>query len=212
MWAAAHRPPCAGGDASPLRLAATQPLEPLARLVVEPLADAARPLLAVRGGAELGEEGPRACLAHLLARGPAHGRVRGDHEHRLAVAVLGGEALEDVVGVRREAHLQRPHPSLDAGAVEDDDAARAPQGDEARQVVDQLVAFRVAARVEEVGAVEEVERRLRHQRSRWRRASYSSTAAATETLSDSTPSASGIATTPSHVRRTSGRTPLPSAP
>ena len=44
------------------------------------------------------------------------------------------------------------------------------------------------------------------------RASNSATAAATLTLSDSTPAASGIASVASHVRRTSGRTPFPSAP
>src|SRR5205823_457644 len=43
-------------------------------------------------------------------------------------------------------------------------------------------------------------------------ASYRSTAAATLTLSDSTRPSCGIATARSHVRRTSGRSPLPSAP
>ena len=47
---------------------------------------------------------------------------------------------------------------------------------------------------------------------RWRRASKSATAAATLTLSDSRPGSSGIAIVPSHDRRTSGRTPFPSAP
>src|SRR5256885_6324286 len=47
---------------------------------------------------------------------------------------------------------------------------------------------------------------------RWRFASYSNTAAATLTFSDSTSPVSGIETSASHVRRTSGRRPLPSAP
>src|SRR5436305_7020322 len=47
---------------------------------------------------------------------------------------------------------------------------------------------------------------------RWRAASYSSSAAATLTFSDSTEPASGIDTVASQVRRTSGRSPFPSAP
>src|SRR5262245_64616422 len=47
---------------------------------------------------------------------------------------------------------------------------------------------------------------------RCRRASYNSTAAATETFSDSTTPASGIETSASHIRRTSGRRPFASAP
>src|SRR5207247_804405 len=43
-------------------------------------------------------------------------------------------------------------------------------------------------------------------------ASYRSSAAATLTLSDSTLPAIGIETASSHVRRTSGRRPFPSAP
>ena len=48
--------------------------------------------------------------------------------------------------------------------VEDDDAARTLLGDEAGQPVDQLPDVRVAAGVEEVVAVEEVEGRVRHRR------------------------------------------------
>ena len=68
--------------------------------------------------------------------------------------------------------------------------------------------------VQDVVAVEEVQRRLRLRHAyRLRRAtSNSSSAAATLTFSDSTRPASGIATSTSHCFRTSGRMPLPSAP
>jgi hypothetical protein len=47
--------------------------------------------------------------------------------------VLGREPLEQRVGVRRVAHCQRPELELLPDAVEDDDAAGALEGDEARE-------------------------------------------------------------------------------
>ena len=164
-------------------------------------------------GRELREERTRRELAHLLPGCPAHGVIGRDDAHELGAAVLGRETLEEIVGVRSEPHGERPDRALLPHAVEDDDAASAPTGDEARERVHQLVAIRERPRVEQVVAVEQVEGRLSHRRAlRWRRASKSSTAAATETFSEPTLPASGIETVASHVRRTSGRTPFPSAP
>ncbi len=74
------------------------------------------------------------------------------------------------------------------GAVEHDHTTNAPRRDEARERVDQLAPVVERPRVQEVVAVEEVERRVGHHEAarRWRRASYRSTAAATLTFSDST--------------------------
>ena len=108
-------------------------------------------------------------------------------------------------------------------AVEDDDAARACSATKLASASTSSSRVGERAGVEQVVAVEEVQGRLRHASSygaggeravrrayeRCRRASYSSTAAATLTLSDSTPSASGIETVASQVLRTSGRTPFP---
>ena len=87
---------------------------------------------------------------------------------RSLLAVLGGEPLEQRVGVRREAHLERAALGVVADAVEDDDAARALHRDEARERVDELARRPRTARVEQVVAVEEVERRLSHRAARAR--------------------------------------------
>ena len=137
---------------------------------------------------------------------------RGDEADALAVAVLGGEPLEQRVRIGRVAHGERP----DSRSSPTPSKTRTPRAPlQATKLASSSTSSRTsfdAAGVEQVVAVEEVERRLGHPSPRWRRASYSSTAAATLTLSDSTPSASGIATAASQVLRTSGRTPLPSAP
>ena len=52
------------------------------------------------GGVELGEERPRRELPHLGAGGAAHGLVGGDDGDLLAAPVLGGEPLDQRVGVR----------------------------------------------------------------------------------------------------------------
>ena len=80
----------------------------------------------------------------------------------VAVAVLRGEAFEQRVGVRGEPDLERPVRLVGTGAVEDEDAARALQRNEAGERVPQLAGVLVLARVEEVVAVEEVENRFGH--------------------------------------------------
>ena len=61
---------------------------------------------------------------------------------RSPVAVLGGEPLEQRVGVRRVAHRERPDRRILADAVEDDDAPRSLHRDEARELVDELADVR----------------------------------------------------------------------
>ena len=129
---------------------------------------------------------------------------------RAASAVLGREPLEQRVGVRGVAHLERPARQRRRRRRRRRQRPRAPRiGDEARQRVDQLARIGERAGVQQVVAVE---RDTASRQPRWRRASYSSTAAATLTFSDSTSPASGIETSASQVRRTSGRSPFPSAP
>jgi hypothetical protein len=76
--------------------------------------------------------------------------------------VFGGQPLEQRVGMRREAHLERPEALVHAGAVEDDDPARSAHRDEARQPVDQRAPVAEAGGVEDVVPVEEVQGWLRH--------------------------------------------------
>ena len=148
----------------------------------------------------------------LAPGGLEHGHVRADEQHPLALAVLGREPLEQRVGVRREAHRERPALGVVADAVEDDDAARAGRRDEARERVDQLAP--VGERARRGGGCSR----------RRGRASASATAPLPPRLvqqhaprrrsrSATRPRpSSGIETSASQVRRTSGRSPLPSAP
>ena len=71
--------------------------------------------------------------------------------------MLGGQPLEQRVGVRGEPHLERPALRVLAHPVEDDDAARAAHGDIARKGVDQLPRLCERSGVEQVVAVEEIE-------------------------------------------------------
>src|SRR3990170_5533852 len=104
--------------------AAPQPLEPLACLGVEAVTNAATGacLLVIRmtDGLEIGEEEAGRQLANLLARGPPHGRVRGDDAHELRRAVLRGQPLEKIVGVGCEADRKRSDLALLPHAVEAD--------------------------------------------------------------------------------------------
>ena len=75
----------------------------------------------------------------------------------LRVAVLGREPFEEVVRVGGIADGERADLALLPAAVEDDDAARPPSGDEARERVDELGVRPRTTRVEEVVAVEEVQ-------------------------------------------------------
>jgi hypothetical protein len=71
--------------------------------------------------------------------------------------MLGGEAFDEGVRIVRETNGQVAIGRVLPDAVEDDDAACTAQRDEARQPVDQLLAFRKQPGVEDVVAVEEVE-------------------------------------------------------
>ena len=73
--------------------------------------------------------------------------------------MLRREALEDVVGVRRVADLERPECARVSVTVEDDDAPRSLQRDEAGERVDELTLVRERSRVQDVVAVEEVQHR-----------------------------------------------------
>ena len=76
--------------------------------------------------------------------------------------VLGSQPLEQGVGVLGVADLERAECRVLPHAVEDEHAARAVSGDEARQPVDELARVLERPRVQQVVAVEEVERRLSH--------------------------------------------------
>src|SRR5205085_2680129 len=73
-----------------LRAAAAPALEPLARLVVEPVPELGRALVAVHRGLEVAEEGVGADLGHVCSGGAANRQVGGDEADLLGEAVLGG--------------------------------------------------------------------------------------------------------------------------
>ena len=68
--------------------------------------------------------------------------------------MLRGEALEQRVRVLREANLERPVRLVGADAVEHEDAARAFDGDEAREFVAQRAWVLIVPGVEQVVTVE----------------------------------------------------------
>src|SRR5215211_4706311 len=107
-------------------------------LFVDSVGNPARPVLAMLDRRERRRELAGADLRDLLARRPPHGGVRGHEADALTVAMLGGKALEQRVRVRREPHLERPVLLFGADTVEDDHAARAAYGNEAREQVDEL--------------------------------------------------------------------------
>src|SRR4051794_5773881 len=92
---------------------------------------------------EVVEERLRGEVRDLTSRRLENGGIRGDEQHPLELAVLGGEALEERVGVRREANGERTFLGGLSDAVEDDDATGARRRDEARERVDQLAAVGV---------------------------------------------------------------------
>jgi hypothetical protein len=116
----------------------------------------------VLGRAEVAKEGLRRQLADLDPGRSPHGEVRGDETYLLAVPALGGQALEQRVRVRCIANLERAAVEVVAVPVEDDDATGALLGDEARQSVDELPNVAVIAGMQQVVAVEQVQRRVRH--------------------------------------------------
>src|SRR4029077_17804710 len=95
-------------------------------------------VFAVRDRLKISEEGGRRLLLHLPAGCPTHRDVRGDEADDFCVTVLGGEALEHRVRVLRVANFKRPVGLVRAGAVEDEEATRALQRDEAGELVAQL--------------------------------------------------------------------------
>ena len=96
-------------------------------------------------------------FCHLLPRRSTDSRVGGHETHSLTVPVLGGQALEHGVGVRREANLERPVLLVRTDAVEDDNAAGAMHRHEAGQQVDELAAIFDSSRVQDVVAKVEQE-------------------------------------------------------
>lgn len=118
-----------------------QALEPLPGLGVDAIADPARLALPVLDSFESRRELTRADLRHLLPRRSPDGGVRRDQADALTVPVLGGEAFEQRVRVRREAHFEGAVPLIRPDPVEDDYASRSPNGDVAGEVVDELLAL-----------------------------------------------------------------------
>src|SRR5205823_3588725 len=126
---------------------AAETLEPGARFIVEPLADAVRPRLVVLDMFEIAKERRRAQLAHFLTGGAAHRRVGGDETDSLALTIFRREPLEQRICVGRVPDGERPELGVGAGTVEDDDAPRPANGHEVRQPVDELPRVGEPARV-----------------------------------------------------------------
>ena len=143
-------------------LAAAEAFELGQRFRVEPLAHWARAAFVVTFGLEIREERGRRCFAYLLTGRASNGRVRRDQAHDIATAVLGRKTLDQRVRMARVADGERPDIAFLAATVEHDHPASATRCDEARQLIDKGARILVAARVEEVVAVEEVEGRLGH--------------------------------------------------
>src|SRR6185437_858599 len=150
-------------------LASSQLLQAFSRLFVHAISELRSSRVLVPWLLEVFHEGSRAALLYLLPRRAADRGVRRDEADRLASAVLGGETFEQRVGVLGEANLERAVRSLFADAVEDDHAASALQGDEAGEPVDELARVLERPRVQQVVAVEQVERRLSHAAGAWPR-------------------------------------------
>src|SRR5438105_1628654 len=117
---------------------ATQLFQPCAGLLVKPVGQPVRGLRGLLGLGQLVGEAGGADLHDLVAGGAAYGRVGGDEAHRLGAAVLGGEPLQERVGMRRVADLERADRLVCAGPVEDDDTAGALERHEAREAVDEF--------------------------------------------------------------------------
>ena len=120
-------------------------------------------------GLHVTEERRRRELLHLLPGRPANGDVGGDEAHDLVRAVLGREAFQERVGVRRITHLERAVRLVRPAPVEHEHPSRAFQGHEAGELVAELPQVLVAPGVEKVVPVEQVERRLSHAASSPRR-------------------------------------------
>src|SRR5215211_7270599 len=150
---------CAGPN---LLQATTEALEAVPGLLVDSIGDLRTRRLGVPHRCQLLDQQPRAQRRHLLTGSAPDRRVGGDEADALGVAVLGGEALEQVVGMGRVANLERAIVGALAGAVEDEHTSGAAKRDEARQRVAKLLDVGERTGVQDVETVEEVERRLRH--------------------------------------------------
>src|SRR5262249_47617913 len=115
-----------------------------------------------RGGVGGGEEGGGGGRRARPPRRTEHGAVGGDEDDALSRAVLRGEPLEERVGVGCVSNGERSELHLVSSSVEDDDSARAACRDEARERVGKLARVGVRSGVQQVVAVEEVERRVSH--------------------------------------------------
>lgn len=151
--------------AQPVRksaIRAPETLQALSSLWIQLIADPARLVFPVLHGVEARGELPRADLRHLLPRGASHGRVGGDQADPLPIPMLGGKALEQRIGIACEPHLEGTEARVRPDPVEDHDAARTADGDEARERIDQLFTFIQARGAQNVVAVEEVQGGIRH--------------------------------------------------
>src|SRR6185437_5955797 len=109
-----------------------------------------------------GEEGLRRQLPYLDARRTPHGRVGGDDRDLLLAPTFGRETLEQRVRVLGPAHLERPAPLVLSLAVEHEHAPCALCRHPAREQVAELLGRAELTGMQQVEAVEQVERRLRH--------------------------------------------------
>jgi hypothetical protein len=137
---------------------AAQTLEGRTRVLIERVLDLGAPFRSLpRAFVEVAQEGLRRDSSSLLPRRAANCLVRGDDPDLFLLPVLGGKALDEGVGLLCEADDQIAVGDVLSYAVEDDHAAGAAHGHEAREPVDQLFPLAEGAGVEDVVAVEEVE-------------------------------------------------------
>src|SRR5688572_24966003 len=132
------------------------------RLVVHAIAHAGCRRLAVPRLLELGEEPRRRTLLHGTAGRAAQRRVGRDEADLFGRPVLGGDPFQQRVGVTRVADFEPAERAIVPTPVEDDDAPRSLDCDEVCEAVDELARAAETAGVEDVVAVEEVERGIRH--------------------------------------------------
>src|SRR5215218_11153515 len=97
-------------------LPSAQLLQAFSRLFVHAIADLRSARVLVTWRLEVVQEGSRAALLHLLTGRAADRRVGGDEADCLSASVLGGEPLEQRVGVVGVANLERPVGALLADA------------------------------------------------------------------------------------------------
>ena len=110
-------------------------------------------------GLELADERLRGDVLDVDPGRRGNGAVAGD-EHDVGPApVLGGEPLEQRVGMGGEANLERPVDDVLPHPVEHDDAPGAALRHEGRERVGELARRRERAGVEQVVAVEQIQRR-----------------------------------------------------